>query len=157
MRLREKTTFAVYSYDHLYSCRSTKGVAVNEHVNDENSVLDEQELLLELVRSLVHNPAQVKIDMARGNKTSLLTIYVDPADRGHVIGKGQRTLDALILLFSKAAYMDGEREVIIKIDGYQPRFTNDEIRCPSCGHNFYLSSIRRMPRNGPPKEFRKPT
>lgn len=87
----------------------------------DDGVLEESELLLELVRSIVRHPEKVKIDSAKGQTTTLLTIMVDPEDRGHVIGKEHKTLDAIIHLFVKAAYMDGGRQVLIQLDGHDPR------------------------------------
>jgi predicted RNA-binding protein YlqC (UPF0109 family) len=85
--------------------------------NTVDDVLEESELLLELIRSIVTNPAAVSVDAARGQKNTLLTITVDPKDRGHVLGKDHKTFDALQHLFSKAAYMCG-RQLTIALDGH---------------------------------------
>jgi predicted RNA-binding protein YlqC (UPF0109 family) len=87
---------------------------------EDGLVLEESELLLELVRSIVRNPEKVSVDIARGKATSLLTLTVDPEDKGHVIGRDRRTLDAIKHLFSKAAFLDG-RKVIIQLSGLEHR------------------------------------
>ena len=85
-------------------------------LEDEDLVLEESELLLELVRSVVRNPAKVSVEATRGRETTLLTLTVDPEDRGHVIGRERRTLDAIEHLFTKAAYIEG-RKVVLQLSG----------------------------------------
>jgi len=79
---------------------------------DTDDVLEESELLLEMVRSIVNNPAKVSVEATKGKDTTLLILTVDPDDRGHVIGRDRRTLDALRHLFSKAAYLENRRTII---------------------------------------------
>jgi predicted RNA-binding protein YlqC (UPF0109 family) len=81
-------------------------------VDDPDGVLDEGDLLLEVVRSIVRNPQKVEVVAERGPTTTTLTITVDPEDRGHVIGRERRTMDALIHLFSKSATIEGRRTII---------------------------------------------
>lgn len=89
-------------------------------------VLEESELLLELIRSIVRRPEKVsvKCDDGQGPATlrpaTILTIHVDPEDRGHVIGKNHQTWGAIIHLFTKAAFMDG-RKILIQLDGHDSR------------------------------------
>jgi predicted RNA-binding protein YlqC (UPF0109 family) len=82
----------------------------------DDGVLEESELLLEVVRSLVRKPEQVRIETIYGQSTTVLTIIVDPSDRGHVIGKDHRTIDAITHLFSKSAAME-KRRVLVQMDG----------------------------------------
>jgi len=84
----------------------------DDHVDDPEGVLDEGDLLLEIVRSIVRNPQKVEIKTERGPGTTVLTINVDPADRGHVIGRERRTMEALIHLFAKSATIEGRRTII---------------------------------------------
>jgi predicted RNA-binding protein YlqC (UPF0109 family) len=84
--------------------------------DDDDLILDEGTLLTELVRSIVRNPQKVSVEVVKGSKSTMLTLTVDPSDRGQVIGKDRKTLDALEHLFGKAAYLDG-RKVVIQLDG----------------------------------------
>jgi predicted RNA-binding protein YlqC (UPF0109 family) len=84
--------------------------------DSEGLVLEESELLLELVRSIVKRPEKVSVDVVRAKETTLLTLTVDPEDRGHVIGRNHRTLTSICHLFSKAAFLEG-RKVVIQLDG----------------------------------------
>jgi hypothetical protein len=98
-------------------------------VDDIGLVLEEDDLLLELVRSIVQHPEKVHIEVTRGRSVTLLTITVDPSDRGHVIGREGRTLHALSHLFSKAAYLDG-RKTIIQMD------KQERVRSLHQGHRW---------------------
>lgn len=88
----------------------------DELCDDDDLILDEGSLLIELVRSIVRNPQKVEVGTSRKSKTTTLTLSVDPSDRGQVIGKDRKTLSAIEHLFSKAAYLDGRR-VVILLDG----------------------------------------
>lgn len=92
-----------------------------QDTQDPEAVLDEQDLLLEMVRAIVRHSDRVKIEAVRGEKTSLLSIYVDPEDRGQVIGKGHQTLEALQHIMMKTAFLDGERKVVVQLEGHQPQ------------------------------------
>lgn len=93
-----------------------------DDIDDEGGVLEDHVLLLEVVRSIVRRPELVKIDVARGQKTTFLTISVDQADRGQVIGKDHKTLDALKHLFAKGACLEGTgRSVIVTLEGHEQR------------------------------------
>jgi len=89
-------------------------------VDDPESVLDESDLLLEIVRSIVRNPQKVEVVAERGPTTTVLTITVDPSDRGHVIGRERKTMEALIHLFAKSATLE-DRRVIIRLAGVDLR------------------------------------
>jgi predicted RNA-binding protein YlqC (UPF0109 family) len=99
----------------------------------EGVVLDESELLLEVVRSIVCNPEKVEIETVRGEKTTVLTISVDNDDYGQVVGRFHRTLDAINHLFSKAASLEG-RKVIIQLNSTQV------FRKPRVEHRFTKDS-----------------
>jgi predicted RNA-binding protein YlqC (UPF0109 family) len=81
-------------------------------------LLDESELLLELVRHIVLYPEQVEVSVRTEPATELdpptlvFTILVADADRGRVIGKDRRTLDAIEHLFAKSASMDNQKAVV---------------------------------------------
>jgi len=86
---------------------------------DDDFMLREDELLLEMVRAMVKHPNAVKIESTRGSETTLLTITVHPDDRGQVIGRERRTLDAMTHILSKAVYRDGRR-VLLQLGGKDP-------------------------------------
>jgi predicted RNA-binding protein YlqC (UPF0109 family) len=83
-------------------------------------LMDESELLLELVRHVVSHPEEVSIDAVEGTITTVFTITVAQDDRGRVIGKDRRTLEAIEHLFAKSASMDG-RKATIKLGGKDQR------------------------------------
>jgi len=91
---------------------------VRETDNEDGIVLEESELLLELVRSIVSKPEKVTVEAAKAQRTTILTITVDPSDRGQVIGKDHRTISAIEHLFSKAAFLE-QKKVIIQVEGLQ--------------------------------------
>jgi len=78
--------------------------------------LEDSVLLLEVARSLVDHPAEVKVHREDNPtyKTLTLTLDVLPADRGRVIGRKGRTISAIRNLFSAIGLMDGRR-VLIKL------------------------------------------
>jgi len=125
--------------------------------DSESLVLTEEELLLELARSIVRKPEKVSVDVARGKAVTLLTLTVDPDDRGHVIGRNRQTLNAIIHLFGKSAYLDG-RKVIIHLDGQEPR--ENTYRKKNGGGNHRRNNHRRDDRDyrgDPPREYRRPS
>jgi len=144
----------------------------DSQIDDDDSVMEEADLLMEVVRSIVRNPDKVRIDSARGQKATLLTITVDSSDRGHVIGKASKTLDALIHLFAKAAFLDGERQIVLQLEGHTPHTKypprDDQQQRRNYGPRPYNGPNRPQgpyssnngPRNDnppPTKEFRRPT
>jgi len=86
------------------------------NTDSDGIILEESELLLELVRSIVRSPEKVSVHSAKGRGTTVLTVTVDPSDRGQVIGREHRTLDAIMHLFEKAAGLD-HRRVVIQLEG----------------------------------------
>ncbi len=106
---------------------------MDNQTNDDDLVLEEGDLLLELVRSIVRNPAKVEVQTEQGKDTTLLIVTVDPSDRGHVIGRERRTLAAIEHLFTKAAYIDGRR-VVIQLSGQDvPRVQRPPRQRPQRG------------------------
>jgi predicted RNA-binding protein YlqC (UPF0109 family) len=66
-----------------------------------------KELLETLVSALVSDPTHVRIVEHRDGDESLFEIDVDPKDRGRVIGKRGRTVEALRVLLSAAGDRKG--------------------------------------------------
>ncbi|GAA1462853.1 MULTISPECIES: RNA-binding protein [Williamsia] len=48
-----------------------------------------------LVRGIVANPDEVRVDMITGRRGRLVEVHVHPEDLGKVIGRGGRTATAL--------------------------------------------------------------
>jgi len=118
----------------------------DDYVDDDpEGVLDEADLLLEVVRSIVRNPQKVEVSAKRGPTTTVLTITVDPSDRGHVIGRDRKTMDALIHLFCKSATIEGRR-TLIHLGGADLRPRHPQQRGPQ----------QRSQRDGRPDQTRPP-
>lgn len=60
-----------------------------------------------IVKGIVDNPADVRIDESTSPRGDVLEVHVHPDDRGRVIGRGGRTAKALRTLI--AALADGRR------------------------------------------------
>ncbi len=71
-------------------------------------------LLLFLVRSLVENPEQIRVDRIETEKIDIFFLQVGKEDRGRLLGKGGRTIGALrTFLEGVAARLD--REVVVEL------------------------------------------
>lgn len=71
-------------------------------------------LLLFLVRSLVDNPEQVRIDRIETERVDIFFLHVGKEDRGRLLGRGGRTIGALrTFLEGVAARLD--REVVVEL------------------------------------------
>jgi predicted RNA-binding protein YlqC (UPF0109 family) len=81
----------------------------------DTSPLNEKDLLLEVVRSVVRHPERVTIHTVHGKEITVLTISVDPQDISHVIGREHRTIQAVRHLLAKSAAMNG-RKAIVNLD-----------------------------------------
>ncbi len=87
-------------------------------------------LLLPMVRALVLLPDAVRIDVREKDRTVFFTLSVDPSDRGRVLGKQAKTLQALRLLFQAIATIH-ERNSSIEIkedDGEPPALATAQAR-----------------------------
>ena len=76
------------------------------------------ELLRQVVQSLTDFPDDVKVvsrPMAEG-QGSVLTIHCAEEDRGRVIGRRGKTIDAIRFLFSTIASVH-ERKVSVRVEG----------------------------------------
>ena len=60
-----------------------------------------------LVRGIVDNPDDVRVDMVTSRRGRTVEVHVHPDDRGRVIGRGGRTAKAIRTLISALA--DGRR------------------------------------------------
>ncbi len=62
-----------------------------------------REMVEYIVKQIVDNPEEVKVQEIKGEKVILLEISVAKEDMGKVIGKGGRLADALRILVGAAA------------------------------------------------------
>lgn len=62
-----------------------------------------REMVEYIVKQIVDNPEEVKVQEMKGEKVTLLEISVAKKDVGKVIGKGGRTVTALRTLVGAAA------------------------------------------------------
>lgn len=76
--------------------------------------LEDTALLIEVARSLVSRPEDVKVVRREDvkHRTMTLLLEVHRSDRGRVIGKKGRTISALRNLFSAIGLMDGRRVLV---------------------------------------------
>jgi predicted RNA-binding protein YlqC (UPF0109 family) len=55
----------------------------------------DMQFLQTVAQSIVNNPSAVKVDRRVDEKGVLLTLHVDPADMGYVVGRRGKTAEAL--------------------------------------------------------------
>lgn len=67
-----------------------------------------------LVHSLVERPDATKIDRIETERVDIFFLRVTDEDRGRVLGRGGRTIDAL-RAFLEAAAARVDREVVVEI------------------------------------------
>ncbi len=65
--------------------------------------------LLALVRLLVERPHQLRVQEVGSEKSPVLVLHLDPEDRGRVIGRRGRTIQALRHLLEARARSQGVR------------------------------------------------
>jgi hypothetical protein len=75
-----------------------------------------KELLEHIVKELVDDPDQIKIDEMVGDKVTTLELRVGQEDLGKVIGRRGRTAGAMRLILSAAATKQDKRAVLEILD-----------------------------------------
>jgi uncharacterized protein len=80
-----------------------------------------------ILKSIVSNPDAVTIDRQIDERGVLLTVNVDPADMGHLIGRQGRTIQSIRTLI-KIVGAKNQARINIKIPGSQDdsRYQNRE-------------------------------
>ena len=68
-----------------------------------------KDLLIQIVKSLVDDPAQVQVNEIEGIQTVVLELRVAKSDMGKVIGKQGRTVNAIRDLLYAASGKAGKR------------------------------------------------
>ncbi|MBR2471555.1 MAG: KH domain-containing protein [Clostridia bacterium] len=71
-----------------------------------------KELLENIAKSLVDNPADVNVVEKDENKTITLELRVDPDDMGKVIGKQGKIAKAIRTVVKAAAHKENKRVVV---------------------------------------------
>lgn len=93
-----------------------------------NTAVPDQEFLEYLVKSLVDNPADVKVDRKVDEMGVLLTLLVNPVDMGQIIGRQGNTAKAIRSLLRVVGLKNNAR-VNLKIaepeGGRGPRYNSE--------------------------------
>lgn len=98
--------------------------------NETMAMNQDQEFLDFLIRALVDNPSAVKTDRKVDEMGVLLTLKVDPADMGKIIGRNGQTAKAIRTLLRVVGIKNNAR-VNLKIEepeggrGPNPRMMED--------------------------------
>jgi len=71
-----------------------------------------EELILYIARILVDEPDAVHVRRVHGRRGPIYKLTVDPNDRGKVIGKGGRIIDAIREILDAAAAREGTHVTI---------------------------------------------
>jgi uncharacterized protein len=83
------------------------------------TTIDDKELLYEIIEALVENPdIEIEETLHASTGTSHYLIHVDPKDRGKVIGRNGKTIEAIRTIFIAVASLQ-RRKVFIEV--FEPR------------------------------------
>ena len=74
-----------------------------------------RELVEYVAKSLVDNPDAVKVTQIRGDRVTILRLWVAPEDKGWVIGKRGRVANAMRTLLRVGSSVGSGRRVILEI------------------------------------------
>ncbi|MBQ2940826.1 MAG: KH domain-containing protein [Clostridia bacterium] len=75
-----------------------------------------KELLEYVVKSLVNNPENVRIEEAENGDEVVFSVYVDSGDMGRIIGKGGRIAKAVRALMKAASFKENKRVIVDIVD-----------------------------------------
>ncbi len=75
-----------------------------------------KELLEYVVKSLVNNPENVRIEEEENGDEVVFSVYVDPSDMGRIIGKGGRIAKAVRALMKAASFKENKRVIVDIVD-----------------------------------------
>jgi len=71
-----------------------------------------KDLLIQIVKALVDNPEQVRVNEIEGTQTVVLEVRVAKSDMGKIIGKQGKTAHAIRTLLNAASGGTGKRYVL---------------------------------------------
>ena len=74
-----------------------------------------KEMIEQIARFLVEKPDAVRVNEIDGESTVLLELHVDDSDRGRVIGKEGRVVNALRSILKAAAARRGDKRVELEV------------------------------------------
>ena len=75
-----------------------------------------RDLLEYVVKSLVNNPDDVRIEEAENGDEVVFSVYVDAGDMGRIIGKGGRIAKAVRALMKAASFKENKRVIVDIVD-----------------------------------------
>jgi len=73
-----------------------------------------QQMLANLVKSLVEHPQEVFVKPIEGDNTVVFEVQVNPEDTGKVIGKKGRTINALRII-ARSSNLEGEKKIMMEL------------------------------------------
>ncbi|MFO7918468.1 MAG: KH domain-containing protein [Anaerolineae bacterium] len=73
------------------------------------------ELVEYIAKSLVNEPDKVRVETVRGRNAIILKLYVDPDDKGWVIGRNGRVANATRTLLRVASTVQDKPRAILDI------------------------------------------
>ena len=74
-----------------------------------------KEVLIDVVKSIVDKPDEVKIDITESENTQIYELRVGDGDVGKVIGKHVKNVGAIRTLLSAATAKEGGKRAILEI------------------------------------------
>ena len=71
-----------------------------------------KKLIEDIVKYIVENPSDVRVNELSGEKTNLFELRLNKEDVGKVIGKGGKTVGSIRSLVSTLSIRDGKRSIL---------------------------------------------
>jgi hypothetical protein len=71
-----------------------------------------KELIEYIAKSLVNDPSQVEVREIKGTHSIIYELSVAPEDKGRIIGRGGRVINAMRVLLQVAAAKKGKRATL---------------------------------------------
>ena len=74
-----------------------------------------KDVLIDMVKSIVDKPDEVKIDITESENTQIYELRVGEGDVGKVIGKHGKNVGAIRTILSAATAKEGKKRAILEI------------------------------------------
>lgn len=74
-----------------------------------------QELIIEIAKSLVNNPGEVRVEVVEKENLTVYQLSVAKEDMGKVIGKNGRIAQAIRAIVKAASVTEGSKKVAVDI------------------------------------------